>query len=173
MPARLVPTWLVIALAMSTGVISGVLIGRHWRAAALRAEWNRVVEWRSETGRRLADPDAWRRDSAAIAAHESTVTRLARRTPREVARAQALSHCAVGFEVRDTLQRRLKLFDAEAWDWREPGRVVAEAQAYHPRGFEPGDTIWVVFPDVHCGGLLIGGRGSAAVQSDSFRVRVR
>ena len=174
MPARLVPTWLVIALTLAAGLAVGILIGRHWQARTLRVEWNRLQHWRAETRRRAADPEGWRRDSAAMAARDSLFMRRRALFPRQVARAQVLSHCAVGFEVRDTVHRRLKLFDARAWDWAEPGRVVAEAYAYRPGGFEPGDTAWLVFPNVHCGGLLIGTFGSAEPQAaDSFRVRVR
>ena len=174
MPARLVPTWLVIALTLTAGLAVGILIGRHWRAETLRIEWNRLQHSRAATRRRAADPEGWRRDSAATAARDSLFRRRYALLPRQVARAQALSHCAVGFEVRDTVHRRLKLFDARAWDWAEPGRVVAEAYAYRPGGFEPGDTAWLVFPNVHCGGLLIGAFGSAEPQRpDSFRVRVR
>jgi hypothetical protein len=174
LPARVVPTWLVIALALTVGLAVGTLIGRHWRAETLRVEWNRLQYSRAEARRRAPDPEGWRRDSAAMATRDSLFMRRRAFLPRQVARAQVLSHCAVGFEVRDTVHRRLKLFDARAWDWVEPGRVIAEGYAYRPGGYQPGDTAWLVFPNVHCGGLLIGAFGSAEPQkADSLRVRVR
>jgi hypothetical protein len=81
----------------------------------------------------------------------------------EVARHQAFMHCAVSFQVRDTVSHHMQLMNARAWDRSMPSAVVGEAFAFNSGGFQRGDTVTVVFPNTWCGDIAIGGWGMAAI----------
>ncbi len=79
------------------------------------------------------------------------------RAAREVARVQAPGGCAVGFEVRDSVFRRMRVFNAEARG-RE-GAAVARGYAYAPHGWRVGETAYVVLPGADCAAFVVGGFG--------------
>ena len=170
---RPVPTWLLIVLTLVTGLAIGVVIGRHWRATALRVEWHQAQRRATDAWRRRIRPDEWRQDSTRRAAAESTFAR--RRTPvlpREIARQQLFADCALGFEVRDSVER-LALFEARARVWQEPSHNVTKASAFRPTGFTAGDTVWIVVHDMNCGELAIGGFALLPVRPETLRARIR
>ena len=175
MASRAVPTWLLVALTLSAGLGAGALLGRHWRAEVLRREWRQLERRWGEAARRRRDPEQWRRDSARQAEWEAQARRRPRPLhPREVRRAQVFAHCAVSFEIRDSTWGALTLFNARAWARARPGLVVAEGWSYDESGYEAGDTVTVVLPNVYCSEITIGGFGAAlAAPEPPVRLRVR
>jgi hypothetical protein len=151
MHRQAVPPSLVVAVALVAGLATGVLIGRHWSAAAWRHAWAHYEQARREWTRSLQDREAGQRGAG-------SAIRSARAV--EVRRAQVSSHCAVSFEVRDTVAAGLELFRAQA---REPSSVdtgvIAEGWSYREGGYRKGDTATVVLPHIPCGNLWISGFG--------------
>jgi hypothetical protein len=171
--ARSVPTWLLIALALTTGLVAGVGLGRYWRATGLRAEWRQAQRRAAEAWQRRTDPEQWQRDSVSRGAAESTFARRPRPVlPREIARQQLFGDCAVGFEVRDSLQP-VALFEVRAGLWQMAGHAVTKASAYRPGGFSAGDTIWVVVREMNCGELAISGFALLPLRAETLAVRPR
>lgn len=167
MGSRTVPTWLLVGLALLAGGAAGVLAGRHWAAWSARAAWHRARRNVVDVAARAHDPAGWRRDSAARAAREAAAfaafARRGREVPLEVRREQVSRHCALSYAIRDTAYRGATLFHVRAENARRVGVTLAEAWAYRPGGWGPGDTVTVVVPDVWCGRLLVFPSGSSAV----------
>ena len=169
---RPVPTWLLIVLTLTTGLAIGVVIGRHWRATALNAEWRQAQRRATDAWRYRTRPNEWRRDSTRRAATESTFARRPTPVlPREIARQQLFADCAVGFEVRASVER-LALLEARARFWQEPSHDVTKASAFRPTGFAAGDTVWIVVHDMNCGELAIGGFALLPVRPETLQARV-
>jgi hypothetical protein len=149
---------LSLLLAMTVGVIAGIGADQYFR---LRS-WRDLIQQRQRAARvdtRTRDPRQWAQDSARMASFE----RMARERwrPREIARHQAMMHCAVSFEFRDSLTRHMQLMTVRASDRLAPEMTRAEGWAFDPRGFQRGDTVTVVLPNVWCGDLLITGWGTS------------
>jgi hypothetical protein len=171
--ARVIPTWLLIALVLTTGLAAGILIGRHWRATALSAQWRRGQRAASEAWRRRLYPDEWRRDSLARAAIDSIHMRQPlSRPPREIARQQIFNDCAVAFTIRDTIER-VRFFEVRASLIGISGHVVTKASTYRPNGFGAGDTVWLVLRDMPCGDFAIRSFAHLTEHPESLRVRAR
>jgi hypothetical protein len=153
---------LVLVGVVAGAVLDAVLLPSVRRAASRSQRWQRWAEMPMTA--RASDPRQWREDSARLAQWEEFRMRTAaRRHPREVRRVQALNACAVSIEFRDTILRNLPLMHVRAWDRRNPGVLVAEGWAYREPGFDKGDTVTVVLPNVYCADLLIAGYGASAV----------
>jgi hypothetical protein len=152
-----------LLLALTVGVLAGITADQYFR---LRT-WRDLVQQRRMAAARMAtrsrDPRQWVQDSARMAAFERTARE--RWGPREIARYQAMMHCAVSFQFRDTLARHMQLMNARAWDRNAPGITVAEGWAFKPGGIQQGDTVTVVLPNVWCRDLVIGSFGTASTIS--------
>jgi hypothetical protein len=148
-----------LLLALTLGVLIGITADQYFRLRTFRDYFRQQRRYAARFGTRARDPKQWVQDSARMAAWE----RIARDQvmPREIARFQAMMHCAVSFQFRDTLARHMQLMNAKAWDRNAPGVTVAEGWTFKPGGFQQGDTVTVVLPNVWCGDLVIGGYGTA------------
>jgi hypothetical protein len=155
MAGRTLPTWAVVALALTAGAFVGAALDSYLSLRAYRFDWQRGAQRALHYRAAESDPRQWVADSAREAAWRRAQTD--RWLPREIGRTQARTHCVVHFEIRDTTYRRLQLFEANARDRSQTGVVIARGYAFSPHGYQRGDTVDVVFPDVWCGDMVVGG----------------
>jgi hypothetical protein len=152
----------LIALALTVGMLGGIALDQLFR---LR-NWRQALEARQQMARmdmRKRDRKQWLQDSTRMAAWDSVQRLRDPWQPREVARYQAFSNCAVSFQIRDTLARHMQLMEARAWHRSDPGRVIAHGWTFTPGGFQLSDTVTVVIPDVWCSEITIGGTGMSLI----------
>jgi hypothetical protein len=175
MSRHMVSTWLLVLLAFGAGGAAGILMERNARITG-HVAWM-AQQWRSRQAerqhrqayaRQVLDPVQRHRDSLLNA----RISTYRWRPPLEIRRVQAGAHCAVSYEMQDTLFRHLSLFSAKAFDsdgppvlseGGQPMLPLAEGAAYREGGWDRGDTVTVVLPNVWCGGLGIIGSGGTAV----------
>lgn len=152
----------VVALALSIGVLAGITADQYFRLRTWRELWQQR-QWQAQIDVRRRDPRQWALDSARMAHWERVDRQSQQWGPREIERHQAMMHCAVSFQFRDTLARHMQLMNARAWDRNAPGTVVSQGWAFQREGFQRGDTVTVVIPDVWCGDIVIGSFGTSLV----------
>jgi hypothetical protein len=109
---------------------------------------------------RMRDTAAWIRDSLRREAWKKEP----RGIPREIARVQAIKHCAVSFEMREAPYRKSWLFHASARSVRDPFPVLSEGWTLLTRDLRPVDTATVVIPNMFCGDITISGIGGSLTQ---------
>lgn len=166
---RTVPSWLLVSLALGCGALGGAALDECLRQ--YRFDWQRRAQRALSYQSSKTDPKQWAVDSAV----EATAKRAmeGRWPPREIDRTQVLMHCVVAFEIRDTLFRHLQLFEAEAWDRFRTGKPIARGYAFEPNGLRRGHVVRVVFPNVWCRDLTVGGYGAGSIIASALQLDVR
>lgn len=170
---RILPTWALVALALAAGAFGGAALENSLGARSWRFDWQRRAQRALHYNAARRDPRQWAADSAREAAWRRAEE--GRQAPREVGRVQALTHCVVQFEMRDTLYRHMELFHADAWDRSQTGTIIARGYAFAPHGWQRGDTAQIVFPNVWCGDIMVGGWGAGMIgpPAPPLRLQVR
>ena len=158
---RMVPTSLLVGLALGCGALGGAALDDWLSLRQYRFDWQRRAQRALSYHPSKVDPKQWVVDSAAEARSRRDFE--ARWPPREIGREQAFMHCVVAFEVRDTMYKHVQLFEAQAWDRGQTGKPISRGYTFEPNGFRRGDVVHVVFPNVWCRDLVIGGYGGGAM----------
>jgi hypothetical protein len=148
-------------LALAAGALGGAVLDQFLDLRAYRFNWQRRAQRARQYRAAHVDPRQWAADSARQAALQRDLQ--SRWSPREIGRTQALTHCVIGFEVRDTMFQHAQLFEAEVWDRSQTGIVIARGYTFARTGFHRGDTMQVVIPNVWCGDVVVGGYGTRVI----------
>ena len=167
-------TGILIGFALCGALVIGFVGGsqyrlRRWPPRVVHANAPRNVSGLPDSVLRARDPLKWQRDSVAHSRWAPTHSS----PPREVSHTQTFGHCSVAFEIRDTIWGKNWLVSAEARSARSPGLVLSKGWTYTTKGFQVGDTVIIVIPNVFCSDIVITSTGGSLVVPRPLQLEVR